>query len=115
MTVYMDPPLKYGTNKKWCHLWADTLEELHATALKAGLYLKWFQSPSRGNASWDHYDVCSDAIRRRLKAMGVVETDRYGAAYHVACLRWDGVMIARIENIRSRNAKADQITDFIPD
>lgn len=38
---------------KWCHLWADTLGELHAMADRIGMRREWFQSHSR----LPHYDL----------------------------------------------------------
>lgn len=36
-----------------CHMFADTVEELHHMAAKIGVSQKWFQ-----NERWEHYDIC---------------------------------------------------------
>ena len=51
MSIYVDVFLRYG-KKKWCHMTADSLEELHDMADKIGLKKEWFQ-----NKSQPHYDI----------------------------------------------------------
>lgn len=60
---------KYG--RRWAHLWADSLEELHAFAVgELHLSRSWFQK----RASLPHYDLTpnkwSDAM---LKGYGRIE------------------------------------------
>lgn len=52
---------------RWCHLFADTAEELHAFAEKLGMKREWGQG--------DHYDLTP---RRRAAALaaGAQEIDR---------------------------------------
>lgn len=45
-----------------CHLFADSLCELHAMAEKLGLKREWFQHDSAA-----HYDICKS---KRTKAIG---------------------------------------------
>jgi hypothetical protein len=52
---------------RWCHLIADTDEELHALATRIGLKRAWFQ----GN----HYDL-TPGRRALAVAAGAVELDR---------------------------------------
>jgi len=47
---------------RWCHMWADTLEELHAMARRIGMKRAWFQD----HASLPHYDLTPS---RRAKAV----------------------------------------------
>lgn len=52
--VYVDPLMDYG----WvlgpsCHMWADSLEELHKVAKLLGLKRSWFQDRPR----LPHYDL----------------------------------------------------------
>ena len=56
----------------WCHLVADTTEELHALAQRIGLRREWFQE---GGHALPHYDV---TLSKRLLAVaaGAVEIDR---------------------------------------
>lgn len=77
MTVYVDnayitAAVNYRGRKlksKWCHLTADTTEELDAFAKKIGLKVQWRQH----SGTWkEHYDLTE---ARRVKAVkaGAVE------------------------------------------
>lgn len=72
MSVYVDPlqyynltqihsrqARKYGNH--WCHLFADTVEELHEFARKLGLRKSWFQ-----DRSLPHYDLTPNKRRQAL-------------------------------------------------
>ena len=78
MSAYLDPPVlwpKVGrwVDKRWSHLIADTLEELHAMADKIGLRREWFQN----QGPTPHYDVM-EVTRRKAVAAGAIELDRRG-------------------------------------
>lgn len=52
MTVYVDDLARYPTKIPCfrlgsCHMMADTLDELHAMAVKIGLKRAWFQARER--------------------------------------------------------------------
>ncbi len=66
MAVYVDAPIWERGGQLWCHLTADTSEELHAFASVLGLSRSRFQSkPGR---SWvDHYDI-NEPKRRQAVA-----------------------------------------------
>lgn len=75
MAVYVDPigPCLLERNWQWrksCHLFADTLDELHEFAKRLGLKRAWFRPHPR----MDHYDL---TINMRYKAvrLGAVEVD----------------------------------------
>jgi hypothetical protein len=57
MSVYIDKLRRYAGNGRmsgqWCHMVADSLEELHAMAEQIGLQRSWFQERS----SFPHYDL----------------------------------------------------------
>ena len=61
MSVYVDNLMVWGgdeaprcfRHKPSCHLYADTLEELHAFALRIGMRRCWFQNES----TLPHYDL----------------------------------------------------------
>jgi hypothetical protein len=53
---------------EWCHLIADTDEELHTFAAKIGMLRCWFQG--------DHYDL-TPSRRAKAVAAGAVEVDRH--------------------------------------
>lgn len=52
----------------WCHLTADSDEELHAMALAIGMKREWFQPHPKGN----HYDLVP-ARRLQAIALGAIE------------------------------------------
>jgi hypothetical protein len=84
MTVYVDEIVDYTRLARmkglrwthWCHLTADTREELHAFAGTLGLKRSWFQNAD--NYRW-HYDVVP-SVRARAVRAGAVEIDRHGLA-----------------------------------
>lgn len=77
MSVYVDQVQEWGARKgfKWtrsCHMYADTVEELHAMADAIGMRREWFQDHAR----LPHYDLVP-ARRARAVALGAVEHDRH--------------------------------------
>lgn len=75
MTVYVDDVRHQFGRMIMCHLWADTLEELHDFATKIGMRRQWFQQPPK--ASWEHYDI-SLGKKELALSLGAVLTDKYG-------------------------------------
>ena len=71
MTVYVDAEMIEWRGRKWCHLVAESLPELHRFAQKIGLKRSWFQD----KASYPHYDV-TDSMRNRALRMGAAQGDR---------------------------------------
>lgn len=70
MSVYVDPLTDYG----WrlgpsCHLFADSLKELHAAAYDIGLKPSWFQVSKAGIP---HYDLTASR-RKRAVRQGAIE------------------------------------------
>lgn len=73
MVVYVDPTFqvtptgadaaRYGD--RWCHMIADTEEELHAFAAKIGMQRSWAQNPGTPSA---HYDLVPSRRTRAVKA-----------------------------------------------
>lgn len=80
MTVYVDQLVEYppGTVKEaarvkyWCHMFSDSLEELHAMAAKIGMRRSWFQGPPEHK--FPHYDV-STTYRMHAVRNGAVEVE----------------------------------------
>ena len=80
MSVYVDPLVDFGALARarglrhtvWCHLTADTREELHGFAALLGLRRAWFQNA--GNHRW-HYDITAPKRARALR-LGAVEFTR---------------------------------------
>lgn len=79
MTVYVDDERIVWRGRQWCHLVADSLDELHAFAQRLGLKRAWFQ----GNATYPHYDV-TVAVRAKALQQGALPSDR---ATTVACFK----------------------------
>jgi hypothetical protein len=69
MPVYVDQPMTWAKlYKNYCHMYADTVDELHAMAAKLGLRRSWFQA----DIDHPHYDIASS--KRRLAIQyGAVE------------------------------------------
>lgn len=57
---------------RWCHLIADTDDELHAFASRLGMRRAWFQAPPK--ASHPHYDL-TPGRRAKAVALGAFEVD----------------------------------------
>lgn len=71
MTIYVDNVKVKWAGNEWCHMVADSLDELHFFASKIGLRRKWFQS----SASYPHYDI-KLAVRARAIQLGAVQGTR---------------------------------------
>ncbi len=75
MAVYVDPIMQHGGSAsfRWtrsCHLYADTLDELHAFAGRIGLKRAWFQS-----GRFPHYDL-NEGRHRAAIASKAIQHDR---------------------------------------
>lgn len=56
MAVYVDNANILWRNAHWCHMLADSLDELHMFAQQMGVKRRWFHR----NASYPHYDITSE-------------------------------------------------------
>ena len=72
MTVYVDDAVHLWRGRRWAHLMADTLEELHAMAEKLEIPRRAFQNKTSGA----HYDVPSE-LRERAIALGATAISRH--------------------------------------
>lgn len=75
MSVYVDWLMHHGWKLrghtvKSCHMFADTLEELHAMADAIGMKRSWFQDERAA-----HYDLTASK-RKRAVELGAVELTR---------------------------------------
>ncbi|MDD5650323.1 MAG: DUF4031 domain-containing protein [Candidatus Nanoarchaeia archaeon] len=61
---------RYGTHVKWCHLFADDVQELHEFAGKLGLRRSWFQN----KRNFPHYDLVQSK-RQQAISLGAQEID----------------------------------------
>lgn len=74
MAVYVDPLWERTPKKGWrwsksCHLFADSLEELHAFAESIGMKREWFQ-----DAKLPHYDL-TETRRKKAVTKGAIEVN----------------------------------------
>jgi hypothetical protein len=74
MSVYVDPLMEYGGSDefRWtrsCHLYADTVAELHRFAARIGMRRAWFQNDRR----LPHYDLTE---KRRVHAVKLGAKER---------------------------------------
>lgn len=82
MSVYVDEIQDYTFVAKlrrlrhthWCHLTADTEEELHTFAARLGLRRAWFQKKGDRDYRW-HYDI-TPPKRAQAVRLGAQEVDR---------------------------------------
>ena len=72
MTVYVDDAVTLWRGRRWAHLMADTLDELHAFAARLGLPRHAFQDKTSGA----HYDVSAD-LRELAIALGAMPISRH--------------------------------------
>ena len=73
MTVYVDQAIWQWHGRKWCHLLADDLDELHRFAARLGIKRTSFQCPPKSSAP--HYDLTAYE-RKRAIAQGAVTCSR---------------------------------------
>lgn len=91
MSVYVDDAVHLWRGRRWAHLMADTLEELHALAERLGIPRHRFQDKRSGA----HYDIDA-ALRERALALGAVAISRHTdrarvrAIIRTAKLQWSG-------------------------
>ena len=71
MAIYVDRSSVSFKGRKWCHLMADTLEELHAFAQQMNIDARLFHR----DASYPHYDITLE-MRSMVIAHGAVDADR---------------------------------------
>lgn len=79
MAVYVDAPHWRRWGLRWCHLVADSLDELHAFAARLGLPRLAFQQPPQ--TRFPHYDL-APWRRRRALSLGAVPVDRRAVVQH---------------------------------
>jgi len=77
MSVYVDNLFVCATTRYWrhgkaCHMFADTLSELHAMAKRLSLKRSWFQP---GAMSLPHYDLTASK-RQQAVRFGAIEITR---------------------------------------
>ncbi len=73
MAVYVDEAIWAWAGRRWCHLLADDVDELHRFAARLGLHRISYQGPPK--TASPHYDLTSFE-RRRAIAYGAIASDR---------------------------------------
>lgn len=72
MAVYVDDAVTLWRDRRWAHLMADTVTELHAMAARLGIPMRAFQNRTSGA----HYDVTAE-VRLRAIALGAIAISRH--------------------------------------
>jgi hypothetical protein len=72
MAVYVDDAVHLWRGRRWAHLMADTLDELHAMAALLDIPRRAFQNKTSGA----HYDVPAE-LRERALVLGAVAISRH--------------------------------------
>ena len=65
--VYVDDAIWPWQGRRWCHLLADTPDELHRFASRLGLHRSSYQGPPKSGTP--HYDI-TGFERSRAMALG---------------------------------------------
>ena len=73
MAVYVDAAIWRFAGRKWCHLMADDLAELHRFAARLGIHQSSYQGPPKTSAP--HYDITAFERDRALR-MGALASSR---------------------------------------
>lgn len=73
MAAYVDAAIWWLAGRKWCHLLADDVEELHGFAAKLGLRRSHYQGPPRTKTP--HYDLTSFERERAIR-LGAIPISR---------------------------------------
>ena len=84
MAVYVDEAIWTWQGRKWCHLVADDIDELHRFAVSLGLHRLSYQGPPK--TASPHYDLTAFE-RRRAIAHGAEPCDRTAVVMLVRRLR----------------------------
>ncbi|HET9618326.1 MAG TPA: DUF4031 domain-containing protein [Pseudolabrys sp.] len=91
MAVYVDQAIWARHGRKWCHLVADDIDELHRFARMLGLHRSSYQGPPK--TARPHYDLTSYE-RRRAIAYGAAACDRTAVVMIVRKLRRQAALSA---------------------
>jgi hypothetical protein len=73
LAVYVDEAIWRWAGRKWCHMLADSEEELHRFAAMIGIHRLLYQGPPKTSAP--HYDI-TGLERVRALRLGAVACDR---------------------------------------
>lgn len=71
MMIYIDNALISFDNQLWCHMMADSLDELHGFAAYLGISSNWFHKDAR----YPHYDITIQTKENAI-CLGAMAVDR---------------------------------------
>ena len=92
MSVYVDDAVTLWRGRRWAHLMADTLDELHAMAERLGVPRRAFQDKRSGA----HYEL-TEELRGQAVRLGAVaisrhrDRDQVRAIIRIARSQWSGL------------------------
>ena len=92
MAVYVDDAIWTWQGRKWCHLVADDIDELHRFAVSLGLHRLSYQGPPK--TASPHYDLTAFE-RSRAIAHGAEPCDRTAVVMLVRNLRRQAAAFTR--------------------
>jgi Protein of unknown function (DUF4031) len=110
MTVYVDDAVHLWRGRRWAHLLADDVDELHAFAARLGLPRRAFQDKRSGA----HYDIDA-ALRERALTLGATpvsrhrDRERMRAIIRTARAQWSGATAAA-DTERQRDGRTKDCT-----
>lgn len=90
MSVYVDPAQWEWRGFKWCHLLADSLEELHMFAQQIGTPRFVFQCPPK--TRFPHYDL-PEWKREQALQQGAIAVDRREIVIRARLLRAEFLLL----------------------
>ena len=73
MAVYVDSPIWRWHGRRWCHLLADDVDELHRFAFLLGVKRTTYQGPPK--TATPHYDITALERYRALR-LGAIPSSR---------------------------------------
>ncbi|MGD9914545.1 MAG: DUF4031 domain-containing protein [Rhizobiaceae bacterium] len=74
MAVYVDDAIWPWAGRRWCHLIADDVDELHGFAFRLGLQRMSYQGPPR--TTKPHYDITGFERSRAIR-LGAIPSTRH--------------------------------------
>lgn len=93
MSVYVDNAQITWRGRKWCHLVADSISELHNFAKEIGVERRWFHR----QASYPHYDVTAE-VRALALTRGAIPGTRQEI---IACAKKLKIELGSVKYVRS--------------
>ncbi len=73
MAVYVDAAIWHWAGRRWCHLLADDVDELHRFAAGLGVKRSTYQGPPR--TATPHYDITAFERDRAIR-LGAIPSSR---------------------------------------